>query len=79
MLKNLHLIHPKTEIGTRIVGYCDDRPGLVVSGWIVEGLWDFGLEKSLNVESSVGWLFCRGLGDKNVENSADNGGLRTGL
>jgi hypothetical protein len=41
---------PKTEIGTRIVGYCCDRHDHAF-GWIVKRLWSFGLEKPLIVQS----------------------------
>ena len=34
------------------MGYCCDRPDCVY-GRTVEGLWNFGLEKALNVDTSV--------------------------
>lgn len=39
----------------------------------VEGLWNFGLERSLSVESSD--LFYRSFEKVNVRSSADSGGL----
>lgn len=41
------------QTGTRVGEYCCDRSDHVVLGRTVEGLWDFGLEKHLRVESSV--------------------------
>ena len=40
----------------------------------MEGLWNHGPEKPLSVKSSVG-VFCRGLNNKNVESSVEEGGL----
>jgi hypothetical protein len=44
-----------------------------VFGRILEGLWNFGLGKSLNIESNG--LFCGSLEDKNVEKIIGDGGL----
>lgn len=63
----------RIEVCTKIVGYGDDTPDQDVLGRTIEGLWNFGIEKSLSVESSE--LFCRNLEDKNAENNADNRGL----
>lgn len=46
----------KTEMGTRLVGYCCDEPDDTL-GRTVEGAWNFELEKSLSVWSL---MRCRG-------------------
>lgn len=43
----------KTEICARIVGYCCDRPGHIIFGRIVEGLWNSGQEDPSSVQSLV--------------------------
>jgi hypothetical protein len=38
----------ETEIGIRRMEYCFYRPDQVILGRIVEGIWNFGLEKSID-------------------------------
>lgn len=53
------------------MGHCCDRPDHVW-GMIVEGLWNFGLEKPLSAQSLLS--YCGNLED-NAENSADDESL----
>ena len=41
------------EMGLKIKGYCCNRTDHINLGKIMEELWNFGLEKSLSVQSSV--------------------------
>ena len=61
------------QVGTRIVGYCCDRPDNVVLRGIA-GTVEFCVRKDIEY-GELSELFFRSLEDKNVESSADGGGL----
>ena len=66
--------HPMKEIGTRIMGYCCDRPEHIVFGRIVVRSLELWATKALECLELSG-LFFRGSEDENVKSNADNGGL----
>ena len=58
------------------VGYC--CVGVLCQGRVIEGLQNFKLEEPLSVKSSVK-CSVRTLEDKNIESSAEDGGLACGV